>query len=178
MAKQFDQDECIPDYEREKPTRYWDPSRRLLKTIRDYNSLTKRKGIYQYFLKSFCVLRYRFWSIVTSADIPLNAQLGEGLLLPHPNGIVIHPNAIIGPNCLIFQQVTITNGVKIGCHVDIGAGAKIIGPVTIGNNVQIGANSVVIHNIPDNSTAVGIPARIVKTKNDMKKYCDKNETDQ
>lgn len=86
--------------------------------------------------------------------------------MPHPNGIVIHPVAQIGPNCLIFQQVTIgTKGDNlapvIGGHVDIGAGAKILGPVTIGNHVLIGANAVVICDVADGCTVVGNPARIV-----------------
>jgi serine O-acetyltransferase len=112
------------------------------------------------------VLRYRLWSIVTGADIPLNCRLGGGLLMPHPNGIVIHPDAEIGPNCLLFQQVTIgTRGnggaPRIDGHVDIGAGAKIIGAVAIGRHAKIGANSVVLDDVPAGATAVGIPARIV-----------------
>ena len=108
------------------------------------------------------VLQYRFWTVVTGADIPLNAQIAGGLLLVHPNGIVIHPQASIGVNCLIFQQVTIVSGVKIGGNVDIGAGAKIIRPVTIGDRAQIGANAVVTKDVPPGATVVGIPARILK----------------
>ncbi len=87
--------------------------------------------------------------------------------MPHPNGIVIHPAAIIGPNCLIFQQVTIgTHGSKVGAptlcgHVDVGAGAKILGPVTIGEHAKIGANAVVLTDVPANAIAVGIPARVI-----------------
>ncbi len=86
--------------------------------------------------------------------------------MPHPNGIVIHPDAVIGVNCLVFQQVTIgTNGAgapKIGGHVDIGAGAKLLGNISIGNHVKIGANAVVTTDIPDNSVAVGIPAKVIR----------------
>jgi serine O-acetyltransferase len=102
--------------------------------------------------------------VVTGAEIPLNAQIGGGLLIPHPNGIVIHPGVEIGPNCLIFQQVTLGSGKGgvpiIGGHVDIGAGAKIFGGVQIGDHAQIGANAVVIADVPPGATAVGIPARI------------------
>lgn len=111
----------------------------------------------------FIVLRHRFWSVITGADIPLNSNIGGGLMLPHPNGIVIHPDAEIGVNCIIFQQVTIGAGPKPGLpviegHVDIGAGAKILGSLHIGAHSRIGANAVVINNIPENATAVGIPA--------------------
>ena len=89
------------------------------------------------------------------------------MLIPHPNGIVIHPEVKIGPNCLIFQQVTI--GVKgtlglpdIGGHVDIGAGAKILGNIKIGNHACIGANAVVMQDVPVGKSAVGIPARILE----------------
>ena len=89
------------------------------------------------------------------------------MVLTHPNGVVIFPGAIIGPNCLISQQVTIgTGGSKpgapvLGGHVDIGAGAKIIGGVKIGDHAVIGANAVVLQDVPPHATAVGVPARIL-----------------
>jgi serine O-acetyltransferase len=102
---------------------------------------------------------------VTGADIPITCRIAGGLLIPHPNGIVIHPDAEIGPNCLIFQQVTIGSahdGVpRIGGHVDIGAGAKVIGSITIGEHARVGANAVVLNDVPAGATAVGIPARVV-----------------
>jgi len=153
----------IPDWERERRSG-WAPSRSLLASIRDYQRLSGSAGPIAALRKRVAVLRHRFWSVVTGADIPLNARLGGGLLMPHPNGIVIHPDAAIGPNCLIFQQVTIgaaKGGVPtIGGHVDIGAGAKIIGPVTVGAHALIGANAVVITDVPAGATAVGNPARI------------------
>jgi serine O-acetyltransferase len=116
-------------------------------------------------MRKIAVLRHRFWSAVTGADIPLGTRIGGGLLLPHPNGIVIHPDSTIGPNCLIFQQVTLGVGVdgapRIGGHVDIGTGAKILGGVTIGEHSKIGANAVVLTDVPKFATAVGIPARII-----------------
>ena len=83
-------------------------------------------------------------------------------MIPHPNGIVIHPDARIGVNCLIFHQVTLgsrnADGVpEIGGHVDIGAGAKILGPVKVGAHARIGANAVVISDIEIGGTAVGYP---------------------
>jgi serine O-acetyltransferase len=121
-------------------------------------------------VRKWCALRHRFWSIVCGADIPLNCQIGGGLVMPHPNGIVIHPKSVIGVNCMIFQQVTIgTVGSKpglprIGGHVDIGAGAKVLGPVTIGDHAQIGANAVVVNDVPAGAVAVGIPAKVLPPK--------------
>lgn len=89
--------------------------------------------------------------------------------MPHPNGIVIHPAATIGPNCLIFQQVTLgerDGGVpKIEGHVDIGAGAKIIGTLVVGAHAKIGANAVVLIDVPSYCTALGIPATIHYPRN-------------
>jgi len=157
-----------PDWSREfKPAFTWFPSRSLLGSIRAYQRSRASSSPLAFLIRAVAVLRHRFWSVVTGADIPLNAQLGGGLLLPHPNGIVIHPNAHIGPNCLIFQQVTIgtrhgTGAPKIGGHVDIGAGAKILGPIRIGEHACIGANAVVLQDVPDGCTVVGVPATIVE----------------
>jgi len=111
--------------------------------------------------------RHRFWSVVTGADKPLNCKIGGGLLIPHPNGIVIHPDVEIGPNCLLFQQVTLGHAPsglpRLGGHVDVGAGAKIIGAVIIGDHARIGANAVVTQNVPEGATAVGNPARLLET---------------
>ena len=152
------------DWSREQARQWWDPSRQLLKSIRKYQKWQKQGGIAGYILCRWNVIQHRFWSVVTATDIPLNCQIQGGLLLPHPNGIVIHPSASIGPNCLILQQVTIVGDVKIGGHVDIGAGAKIIRSVTIGDHALIGANAVVICDVPAGATAVGIPAKIIEKK--------------
>ena len=154
-----------PDWSREKVDRWWSPSKQLLKSIRKYQEWQARKGLLAKFFCKLYVLKHRFWSVVTGADIPLNCQIAGGLKLTHPNGVIIHPKATIGPNCLIFQQVTIIKGVRIGGHVDIGAGAKIIRPVSIGDNAKIGANAVVLNDVPANATALGIPAKIVVHKN-------------
>jgi serine O-acetyltransferase len=118
-------------------------------------------------MAKWCVISYRFWSCVTGAEIPLSTRIEGGLLLPHPNGIVVHPQVRIGANCLIFQQVTLGTGGKkpgvptLGGRVDVGAGAKILGGVQIGDYVRIGANAVVLDDVPGGSTAVGVPARLV-----------------
>lgn len=154
-----------PNWSREKPRQFWDPSRKLLKTIRDYQDLQKSKKLFSLFRSKIVVLRYRFWSIVTGAEIDLLCQIGGGLLIPHPNGIVIHPESTIGPNCLIFQQVTLAGIVVLGTHVDIGAGAKIIGPLTLNDHVVVGANAVVTKDVGEGITVVGTPARDIIYRN-------------
>ncbi|PSF38918.1 serine acetyltransferase [Aphanothece hegewaldii CCALA 016] len=149
------------DWSREELTKWWDSSRQLLKALRQYQKLQKKQGFFPQIIKRWYVLQHRFWSVVAGADIPINCNIEGGLLMPHPTGIVIHPSAVIGPNCLILQQVTIVGNVQIGGHVDIGAGAKIIRPVKIGNHAKIGANAVVLSDVPDGATAVGIPAKII-----------------
>ena len=151
-----------PDWSRERCSYWWEPNRQLIKSIREYQKWQARGGVISHCLRIYNVIQHRFWSVVTGADIPLNCQIGGGLLLPHPNGVVIHPAASIGSNCLIFQQVTIVAGVKIDGHVDIGAGAKIIRPVSIGAHAKIGANAVVLHDVPAGATAVGVPAKVIK----------------
>ena len=111
---------------------------------------------------------------IKRCDAYNNASMGTGFggalfleppVLPHLlNGIIVSYGAIIGLNCTINQQVTIGQNNEghpiIGNNVFIGAGARIIGKVRIGNNVKIGANAVVVHDIPDNCTAVGVPAKV------------------
>jgi serine O-acetyltransferase len=156
-----------PDWDRERPRRFWDPGPKLLLAMRRYQRWREAGGFASRLICKWLVLRHRFWSVVTGADIPLNSRIGGGLLIPHPNGIVIHPDATIGVNCLIFQQVTIgsdDSGVpEIGGHVDIGAGAKILGPVRVGAHAKIGANAVVLKDVPAGATAIGIPASTVRS---------------
>ena len=152
-----------PDWTREHPSRFWDPSRKLLRTMRRYQTWQQRPGLISWIFCKILVFRHAFWSVVTGADIPLNCQIGGGLLIPHPNGIVIHPAAKIGVNCLIFQQVTI--GIRdargypeIAGHVDIGAGAKVLGAVKIGPHARVGANAVVTRDVKGGIVAVGTPS--------------------
>ena len=153
-----------PDWSREAKRRWhWYPSRSLLAAIRSWQ---RASGPLRPLTRILAKWRHRFWSIVTGADIPLDCNIGGGLLLPHPNGIVIAPGAKVGPNCLLFQQVTIgTDGTGVPTlegHVDVGAGAKILGPVRVGAHARIGANAVVVSDVPAHATAVGVPARIVQ----------------
>jgi len=107
---------------------------------------------------------------MTMIDIHPAATIGRRVFIDHGTGVVIGETAIIGDDVLIYQQVTLggvsTNKGKrhptIEDGVVIGAGAKVLGAITIGANSKVGANSVVIKDVPPNSTAVGIPARILK----------------
>ena len=154
----------VPDWAREMPRQFWDPGRKLLRAIRSYQYWCKSKNPIAVFCRKAAGLRHRFWSVVTGADIPLTCSIGGGLLIPHPNGIVIHPAAKIGVNCLIFQQVTVgtredLGPPEIGGHVDVGAGAKILGPISIGAHAKIGANAVVTFDVKNRATVTGPSAK-------------------
>ncbi|HRL93834.1 MAG TPA: serine acetyltransferase [Pseudomonas sp.] len=124
------------------------------------------------FLGAFLgVLVEYFIRVVFASDISCKAKIGGGLMIVHGHDVVIGSDVVIGENCKIFNGVTlgskdteILNNKQpiIKDHVVIGTGAKVLGSVTLGNSCYVGANSVVIHDIPCNSVAVGIPARIIK----------------
>jgi serine O-acetyltransferase len=156
----------IPDWSRESKQLFaWAPSRSLLASIRTYQRCRGSKSPWCILGKFVAVLRHRFWSVVTGADIPLNSHIAGGLELPHPNGIVIHPASEIGPNCMIFHQATLAVGSdgapRLGGNVLVGSGAKLLGGIRIGDNAQIGANAVVLDDVPAGATAVGVPARLI-----------------
>jgi serine O-acetyltransferase len=167
----------LPDWSRERRVGWaWDPGRALLAALRDHQRHAASATPVARALRLAAALRHRFWSAVSGAEIPLNAHLGGGLLLPHPNGVVIHPEAKVGPNCLIFQQVTLGTGVKPGVprlagHVDVGAGAKILGGVNIGAHARIGANAVVLCDVPSGATAVGVPAKVLPPQHELPPTC-------
>jgi serine O-acetyltransferase len=109
--------------------------------------------------------------ILTGIDLPCEVQIGRRFRIDHFGGIIISGDAVIGDDVVIRNGVTI--GLKrrddpgspiIGNRVDIGAGAKVLGKIRIGDDVMIGANAVVITDVPANSIAVGIPARIIPRK--------------
>ncbi len=110
----------------------------------------------------------------TGIEIHPAAVIGKNLFIDHGCAVVIGETAIIGDNCTIYQGVTLGGTGKhegkrhptIGNNVMIGAGAKVLGPVTVGDNSKIAAGAVVLKDIPSDSTAVGIPARVVRGKVD------------
>jgi serine O-acetyltransferase len=115
----------------------------------------------------------QFSRFCTGIEIHPGARIGRRFFIDHGMGVVIGETAEIGDDVLIYQGVTLggTGNEKgkrhptIGNHVVIGTGAKVLGSITIGDNVKIGAGSVVVHPVPDNSTVVGIPGRVVKMRN-------------
>lgn len=161
----------MSDYEENMPNRWlrWAPAESLIASIRAYQRYRDGAGILALIMRKIARLRHIFWSFLTASDIDPAATLGDGLRLPHPNGVIIHRDVVIGPGCLIMQQVTIGQTADprvpvIGANVYIGAGAKVLGPINIGDGVRIGANAVVLESLPAHCTAVGIPARIVRSR--------------
>ncbi|MBR7151871.1 MAG: serine O-acetyltransferase [Clostridia bacterium] len=107
---------------------------------------------------------------LTGIEIHPAATIGKGFFIDHGMGVVIGETAEIGDNCTVYQGVTLGGTGKdvgkrhptLGNNVMVGAGAKVLGPVTIGDNSKIAANAVVLHPVSENSTAVGIPAKVVR----------------
>ena len=117
------------------------------------------------FISQRCVRR-------TGIEIHPAATIGRRLFIDHGTGVVIGETTIIGDDCTIYQGVTLGGTGKdkgkrhptLGNHVMVGAGAKVLGPITINDNVRIAAGAVVLQDIPADSTAVGVPARVVRRK--------------
>lgn len=111
----------------------------------------------------------------TGIEIHPGAKIGKGFFIDHGNGVIIGETAVIGNNVTLYQGVTLGGTGKeqgkrhptIGNNVMISAGAKVLGSFKIGDNSKIGAGSVVLEEVPPNSTVVGVPGRVVKRDNKM-----------
>ncbi len=122
---------------------------------------TNRKKIFPRLHRLICVL--------LNSDV--FCQLPKGLVFPHPYGVIIHSETVIGENTVVMQQVTMggknlidsIGAPTLGNHCYVGAGAKILGTVKVGNHVTIGANTVVTKDIPDGCVVVGVN-QILKKK--------------
>ena len=111
----------------------------------------------------------RFW---TGIEIHPGAKIGKGLFIDHGSGVVIGETTEIGDDCTIYQGATLGGTGKesgkrhptLGNNVLVGSGARILGPFKVGDNARIASNAVVLEEVPDDATAVGVPARIVRIK--------------
>lgn len=119
-----------------------------------------------FFLPRFICHLARF---LTGIEIHPGARIGKGVFIDHGMGVVIGETAVVGDYCLLYQGVTLGGTGKesgkrhptLGRNVTVGAGTKVLGNINIGSNARVGAVSVVLKDVPPNSTVVGIPGRIV-----------------
>lgn len=112
-------------------------------------------------------IAFKAIQVFTGIELPCEVEIGRHFTIDHFGGIIISGYAKFGNHCRICNDVVVglrgayrPGAPVIGDNVDIGAGAKLLGPISIGNNVVIGANSVVICDVPDNCSAMGVPAVI------------------
>ena len=128
---------------------------------------TREKGVLKSLLTTFYWLAFRIVETITGISLPKEADIGAGLRIWHFGNIFIHPDVVIGENCTLRQGVTIGNRHEdgsvpvIGDAVEFGAYAQVFGGVKVGDNAKIGAMSVVLIDVPNNKTAVGVPVRIL-----------------
>ena len=141
-----------------------------------YNGLkamrSHRRANWLYRHKLYFLARWESQRCVRRTGIEIHpaATIGRRFFIDHGTGVVIGETTEIGDDCTIYQGVTLGGTGKdtgkrhptLGNNVMVGAGAKVLGPIKIGNNVRIAAGAVVLTDIPDNCTAVGIPARVVR----------------
>lgn len=112
----------------------------------------------------------QFGKFLTGIEIHPGAKIGKNLFIDHGSGVVIGETAEIGDNCILYQGVTLGGTGKgkgkrhptLGNNVMVGCGAKVLGPFKVGDNAKIAANAVVLEAVPENATAVGVPARVVR----------------
>ena len=112
-----------------------------------------------------------FSLLVTGADISRRAIIGCSLGIWHPSGILIGPGVLIGDHCNLHQGCSLTPDVwmtrddsaypELGDHVYVGAGGRVLGAVKLGNSARVAPNSVVLKDVPEGATALGVPARII-----------------
>lgn len=136
--------------------------------------------LYRHKMKFLARMISQMTKFFTGIEIHPAAKIGRGVMIDHGMGVVIGETAEVGDNCTIYQGVTLGGTGKevgkrhptIGNNVMIGAGAKVLGPFKVGDNSKIAANAVVLHEIADGCTCVGVPARAVRRHNKKIKPCD------
>jgi serine O-acetyltransferase len=125
-------------------------------------------------------LAFRGVNAAYGIELPYSARIGRRVVFEHQHGIVVHGAAQIGDDCIVRQGVTL--GIRtldqlgqapvLGKRVNVGAGAKILGDVHVGDDAHIGANAVVLKNVPAAALAVGVPARLIPTRNSSVRGAD------
>jgi serine O-acetyltransferase len=118
--------------------------------------------------KIMAFLLFKLSEVLFGISLPVSAKIGKGFYIGHFGPIILHSDVVIGELCSVGPGVVIgTRGLgkkgvpSLGNNVYVGVGAKLLGSIKIGNNVRIGANAVVVEDVPDGATVVGIPAKII-----------------
>ncbi len=126
------------------------------------------RALRRWHLGPLAAVVYKLNAFLTGAVIGRGAEFGPGLIILHSVGLVVNKSVRGGANVILEGSVTIgaekDRSPVLGDNVFVGSGARVIGGVSIGSDVRIGANAVVVHDVPDGATAVGVPARVVKTR--------------
>ena len=131
---------------------------------------TPEHWLWSHGLRSIARVMSQFTRFMTGVEIHPAAQIGRRLFIDHAMGVVIGETTIVGDDCVLYQGVTLGGTGKecgkrhptLGDRVSVGTGAKVLGNIHIGDDVKIGGNSVVVKDVPSNSTVVGVPGRVVR----------------
>ncbi len=184
MVRRMDSEKIIPKWKEDIQCVFQrDPAARniweLLFTYPGIQAIMWHRISHKLWLSGWRTLP-RFLSFIarlfTNVDIHPGAKIGRRFFIDHGAGVVIGETAIVGNDVTLYHGVTLggtswnkgRRHPELGDGVLVGAGAKILGAITIGSHVRVGANSVVVENVPDKSTVVGIPGKIVLSKPDRK----------
>ena len=136
--------------------------------------------LWRHHLRFLARLNSQIARLLTGIEIHPGATIGRRLVIDHGMGIVIGETAEIGDDCLLYQGVTLGGTGKdqgkrhptLGNNVMVGSGARVLGPFKVGDNARIAANAVVLSEVPEDATAVGIPAQIVRIAGRATHYAD------
>jgi serine O-acetyltransferase len=151
----------------------WDrPGFRALAVYRFGAMLKDKTGVLWWLLSLIYRFMFRYVRNHYGIELPATTIVGRRFLIGHQHGIIIHPNAEFGDDCIIVQNVTIGNaavgrknsGPKFGHRVEFGAGAIILGSITVGDDVRIGPNAVVITDVPAGSRVFVDPPRMMQMR--------------
>ena len=147
---------------------------------------TPEHWLWTHGLRSIARILSQITRFFTGVEIHPAAQLGRRLFIDHAMGVVIGETTIVGDDCTLYQGVTLggtgnEDGKRhptLGNNVTVGSGAKVLGNISIGDNVRIGGNSVVVKDVPPDSTVVGVPGRVVRIRGEkpdlLQEKCDPN----